>query len=110
MPNDFSAAATFGDPDKIIQLKIAQAVQVSAGLGASTSTPVITTASASGTVAAGFRQATFIFSPDFAGTVLGATFAGAADATLSLEAPGGSLLAAVPYTRTAGSARIVTLT
>lgn len=110
MPDDFAAAATFGDPDKIIQLKIARAVQVSAGLGAGTSTPVLTTVAASGTVAAGFRKATFVFSPDFVGTVLGGTFAGAADAALSLEAPVGSVLDAVAYTRSAGSIRLITLT
>jgi len=115
MPDDFSAAATLGDPDKVIRLKIAQSVKathdlLSGGTGAGTSTPVITTVSASGTVAAGFRKVTFIFSADFAGTVLGATFDGATDASLSLEAPVGSVLAAVAYTRSAGSIRIITLT
>jgi hypothetical protein len=70
-------------------------------------TPTITTVTTSGTVAAGARKLTFVFSSDFAGTVLTATFAGANDASISLDAPTPNTLAAVAYTVTAGTIRIV---
>lgn len=70
-------------------------------------TPTITTASSSGTVSAGARKLTFIFSADFSGTVLGAAFEGATDTAITIDAPSGDTLAAVAYTRSAGSVRIV---
>lgn len=70
-------------------------------------TPTITTASGNGTVSAGARKLTFVFSTDFAGTVLGATFAGDDDASITIEAPANDTLAAVAYTVSAGSVRIL---
>ena len=70
-------------------------------------TPAISTVSASGTVTAGVRRVTFVFSSDFAGTVLTATFAGATDSSITIEAPAGDTLAAIAYTRSAGSMRIL---
>lgn len=91
----------------------AQTVLVDASAGmkvqvASTQrTPSITTATASGSVPAGARKLTFIFSNDFAGSVLGSTFSGTNDASVTIDAPAGDTLAAVAYTITAGSLRIV---
>lgn len=70
-------------------------------------TPSIAVVNASGSVAAGARKVTFIFSTDFAGTVMGVAFSGANDAALPIESDGGNTLAAIAYTITAGSARIV---
>ncbi len=70
-------------------------------------TPSITTAVVSGTVREGARKVTFLFSTDFAGTVLGATFSGAANSFLTIDAPNDDTLGAIAYTRTAGTIRIV---
>lgn len=67
----------------------------------------ITAATTSGTVAAGSQKLTLIFSADFAGSVQGAAFAGAADASLTLDAPDGDYLPVITYTVTAGTLRIV---
>ena len=68
-----------------------------------------TTASASGEVQRGYRKVTFLFSSTFAGTLLGMTMAGATDtAPLTIEAPDNCTLGALPYTRSAGSVRIIT--
>lgn len=73
-------------------------------------TLAISSVSADGTVAAGKKAVDFIFSSDFAGTVLGATFAGATDQVLSFVAPPGDTLAAITYTRSVGTIRISTIT
>ncbi len=70
-------------------------------------TPSIVTAVVSGSVPEGARKVTFLFSSDFAGTVLGATFSGAANSFLTIDAPDGDTLGAIAYTRTAGTIRIV---
>lgn len=70
-------------------------------------TPTISTVNSSGTVAAGARKLTFIFSGDFSGTVLGTAFAGGTDASLTIDAPAGDTLAAVGYTVASGSIRII---
>lgn len=70
-------------------------------------TPTITTAATDGTVAAGARGLTFIFSSDFAGTILGAAFSGGTDSSVTIPVPSGDTLGAVAYTISAGSARIV---
>ena len=71
--------------------------------------PTITLVAESGTIPAGAKSLTFIFSSDFAGTVLGVAFAGGADSTISLTAPVGDTLTAVVYTVSAGSYRLITI-
>lgn len=80
---------------------------VSAQTAGTQRTPTITTAVASGAVPAGTRKLTFIFSSDFTGTVLGAAFTGASDASVTIDAPAGDTLGEVAYTVTSGSIRIV---
>lgn len=75
--------------------------------GGTQRTPTISTASSTGTVAAGAKKLTLVFSSDFAGTVLGAAFSGAADKSIDLNAPDNDTLAAVAYTVSAGSIRII---
>jgi hypothetical protein len=70
-------------------------------------TPTISSASTSGSVTAGARKITFIFSSDFTGTVLGVAFTGANDTYVNIDAPGNDTLTAVAYTVTAGSVRIL---
>lgn len=70
-------------------------------------TASITSVNASGSVAAGAKSITFIFSLDFTGTVAGGAFTGAADTSITITAPGADTLSAVAYTVTAGSIRIV---
>lgn len=81
----------------------------STGAGAQRA-PTITTASASGSIAAGSRKNTLIFSGDFTGSVLGVAFSGAVDGSLTIDAPSGDTLAAIAYIVTAGSIRIITVT
>lgn len=81
--------------------------QGSVRIAGSARIPTITTATTSGTVAAGCRQVIFIFSADFTGTVLGATFAGANDSSVAMAAQTGDALTAIVYTVTAGNIRIV---
>jgi hypothetical protein len=69
-------------------------------------TPSISTVTTNGTVAAGALKVVFIFSSNFAGTLLGAAFTGAVDDEITLEVED-NLLPAIPYTVSAGSARIV---
>jgi hypothetical protein len=69
-------------------------------------TVTITTASSSGSVAAGAKRILFIFSADFVGTILGATFSGTTDYSFPIEAPLGDILPVIAYTRSAGSVRI----
>ena len=70
-------------------------------------TPTIALVTTSGVVPMGARKLTFIFSSNFAGTILGVAFSGATDAALTIEPPMGDLLKSVSYTITAGSMRIV---
>ncbi len=72
-------------------------------------TPAITVATASGSVAAGTRKMTMIFSSDFTGTVLGASISGVNDRSLTIDAPARDTLAAIAYTITAGNIRIITV-
>lgn len=83
---------------------------VAQGGGSTERTATGTTATGNGSVAAGAKSVEFIFSSDFAGTVLGMTFSGAADASYSLPyLPGGDTYPAIAYTIDAGSARITTV-
>ena len=71
------------------------------------------------TVAARAVQVTFIFSTDFVGTIDGDCFAGTAgvcnasfspaDLTITVKARSGDTLMAIPYTISAGTARILRL-
>ena len=63
-----------------------------------------------GTISAGSRRVTIIFSSDFTGTILSAPFIGANDSSITFDAPGDDTLEAIDYTITAGSLRIVTIT
>lgn len=72
-------------------------------------TPVTSTVTTTGSVAAGKYSVEFIFSSDFAGTILTVAYAGATDAVKSFEAPAGRTLAAIAYTISAGSARLTTI-
>lgn len=72
-------------------------------------TPVTTTVTTGATVAAGKFSVEFVFSSDFAGTILGIAWAGTADAVKSFEAPPGRTLGAIVYTISAGSARLTTI-
>lgn len=65
------------------------------------------TKTTSGTVLAGCRGVTFIFSPDFTGSVAGKTFTGATDASYSPPIQTGDTLAATAYIVTTGNIRIV---
>jgi hypothetical protein len=65
------------------------------------------TKTTSGTVTAGCRGITFIFSADFTGTVAGKTFAGATDYSYSPPIQTGDTLAAIAYVVTTGNVRIV---
>jgi hypothetical protein len=92
-------------PDGVTPLSVNVSVVGAVG---TQQTPTITTAAGSGTVAAGKRRIEFIFSSDFAGTVLGATFSGSRNLTLDFPLlPPGDSYAAVAYTVTAGSVLIV---
>lgn len=95
------------DPQLAVLLKRVERATNGTGPTPPTVTPTITTASTSGTVAAGSRGLTFVFSSTFTGTVLGATCAGATDSSLSIPAPPGTTLAAVAYIVSAGSVRIL---
>lgn len=70
-------------------------------------TPTISTATANGTVAAGTRNVTFIFSSTFTGSILGVAYAGSTDASQTFNAGSADALAEIAYTVTAGSLRIV---
>lgn len=66
-------------------------------------------ASTSGSVPARTKQVTFIFSATFTGTIAGSAFAGwaGADVPLTITAPDGDTLDAIPYTVTTGTLKIV---
>lgn len=78
-------------------------------LGGSQLTPVSTLVnSGSGaTITAGKRHVEFILSSDFAGNINGIAYSGTTDAVQSFDAPPGYTLAAIAYTRSAGSLRII---
>lgn len=90
---------------------LANAVAAGVGGGSGTvRTPALSTVTTNGTVAAGKKYIEFILSSDFAGTIGGATFAGATDAVYSLPLlPGADTYEALAYTISAGSARLTTL-
>lgn len=77
------------------------------GVTPATVTPTISTVTSSGSVAAGAKRLVFIFSGDYSGTLLGATFAGGVDNSITLDAGSGNQLNTVAYTVTTGSIRIV---
>lgn len=87
-----------------------RATAVPVSLPATARTPAVSLVTTNGTVASGKKIVDFIFSSDFTGTVLTVAFTGAADSVISFEAPPGDTLAAIAYTVTAGSIRIVTIT
>lgn len=70
-------------------------------------TPSITSVTTNGTVSAGARSLTFIFSSDFTGTVLTTSFNGAYDKSVDIPVPAGDTIAAVAYTVVTGNIRIV---
>jgi hypothetical protein len=71
-------------------------------------TASIATATTSGTVAAGARTLTFIFSANFTGTLLSGTFSGATAASVTINAGGqADTLAAVGYVVTTGTLQIL---
>lgn len=72
-------------------------------------TPFISTANTSGSIAAGVRRVTAIFSTDFIGTILGTDFVGLNDVSMTFDAPDGDTLSAIPYTIDAGTMRIITV-
>lgn len=108
-PDTHSQMAGINAAGQPTLLKVADDGSLTATVtGASTQrTPTITTVTGSGTVAAGSRKLTFVFSSDFAGSVLGATFSGPTDNSVTIDAPSGDTLGAVIYTVTAGSVRII---
>lgn len=63
--------------------------------------------SAGGTVTAGCRTVTFVFSSDFSGTVNGVTYSGATDTSRTFKDIGEHVYRAIVYTRSAGSIRIL---
>lgn len=69
--------------------------------------PAFTSSTAAGSTTAGSRYVLFIFSSDFVGTIGGVAFTGAADSSLELRAPEGDTFAAIPWTRSAGTVRVV---
>lgn len=75
-------------------------------LAGSERTPAASVVTASGTVAAGKKSVALIPSADFAGTILGVDVG---TQPLTFEAPAGDTLAAIVYTRSAGSLTILTI-
>jgi hypothetical protein len=65
------------------------------------------TATTSGTVAAGARDVEFIFSSSFTGTIDGVAWAGSTDSAKRFQAIGEHTYPAFTYTVTAGSVRII---
>jgi len=70
-------------------------------------TQTITLLTTSGTIAAGARGLTLIFSTDFTGTVGGVAFNGANDSSFTFPIPSGDTIGAVSYVVTTGSIRAV---
>lgn len=97
------------DLDDILKLLLLSPGFGSAG-GGTIRTPVLSTVSSSGSVAAGKRYIEFVFSPDFAGTIGGVAWAGATDTEYSLPLLQGAITyPALAYTISAGSARLTTI-
>ena len=71
-----------------------------------TKTPVMTSVSANGTVAAGYTSVTMVTSADFVGTILG--LAATASTTYPFSS-NGNPLSAITYTRAAGSIQIIAM-
>jgi len=71
------------------------------GLSEEAETPSFEAAVVSGTVAAGARSVSFTSSSDFVGTVLGVSFP--ANVSMGFQAQLGHTLAALVYTRSAGT-------
>lgn len=69
--------------------------------------PAGTTATTSGTITAGARALLFVFSSDFTGTISGVAWSGATDASYSPPVQTGDTFAAITYTVTTGSVRII---
>jgi hypothetical protein len=70
--------------------------------------PITQNVTQDGGVPSGMRHIEFILSSDFAGTINGATFAGALVGVYAIEAPAGEHLAGMNYTIGAGSAILTT--
>jgi hypothetical protein len=80
---------------------------VPTNFSAATRTVAISSVSSSGSVAAGKKYISLIFSSDFTGTVGGVAFVGATDAFYDVpKLENGETYAALSYTVTAGSVRI----
>ena len=93
-----------GTPSGEIVLKV-QAIPGSGG-GSTQRTPSLSVITISGTVAAGTKEVEFIFDPSFVGTILGAAFSGASDASVRFVTEGSDTLAAISYTVSNGSFRL----
>lgn len=70
-------------------------------------TPTISDISTSGTISAGCKGLTFVFSPTFVGSVLGSSILGSVLQTLTIPIPPGSTLGSVAYTCTSGSMQAI---
>ena len=113
MPNLYpDTTPRAGDDDtallgKQLQL-LAAGITTTPGTG-TTRTPAFTAATSSGTVTAGAKSVTFIFSTDFAGTILGTTIDLSTMGSITFTAPSGDTLSAIAYTRSAGTIYIQTI-
>lgn len=76
---------------------------VAPGGGGSEITPTMTLVTTSGSVAAGSRALTFVFSADYTGTVLGASIDGASTSSFNFPIPSGYTLGEVEYTVSTGN-------
>lgn len=89
------------------QLATIEAIQAGSGGNAGQLTLASAAAVSNGSIGAGKYQVNFTASNDFNGTVNGVAFP--AGAIKSISAPQGFTLAAIPYTRAAGTLYIDTL-
>jgi hypothetical protein len=103
------------DGDAVVLRKIALMLEAISGVANATSynptqyTPTVSVASSSGNVSSGAKQVTFTFQAGFSGTVGGQAYTSASSPVV-IAAPVNGTLAAIPYTVTAGSVQIVSLT
>lgn len=105
MPLGTAGNATTGE----VLLKVSVREDMSETVGGVVRTPVVTTVTTNGTVAAGKKYIEMILSTDFAGTIDGETFSGTNDAVYSIPLlMGADTYAALSYTISAGNARITT--
>jgi hypothetical protein len=105
-----AAMLASGEDDEGDPFAIPVRIVLGSPAGGSQLSPSIASVTTGGTIAAGKRYVEFIFSSDFAGSILGATFAGPRDLSYSLPfLPPGDSYGAIVYTISAGSARIVSL-